>query len=80
MNSQMPLVFTINRAYHAIEAMNLAERAGRGETPWSRTDPETPLDTGRGRSSSRLRNPRRTLAAVAALVMIGGFAVAGWMA
>lgn len=80
MNTQMPLIFTINRAYHAIEAMNLAERAGRGETPWARTDPETPLETVRGRSSFGLRNPRRTLAAAAALIMVGGFAAAGWMA
>lgn len=80
MKPQMSPLFTINRAYYAIEAFNLAERAGRGATAWSRIDHEAPLNTGRGRSSIGIRNPRRALTAVAALVMIGGFAVAGWMA
>ena len=80
MNSQIPPLFTINRAFYAIEAMDLAERAGRGETPWSRTGPEALVGTGRSRLLSGTRNLRVALAAVAATAMIGGCIVAGWIA
>jgi hypothetical protein len=80
MNPQIPPFFTINRAYYIIEAMDLVERAGRGETPWSRTDPEARVDTGCGPLPMGTRNLRLALTAVAALVIFGVFIVAGGIA
>ena len=80
MKPQMSPLFSINRAFVAMEAIDLAHRAGRGETPWSRTNPEAPLDTGRDWPSMETRSLRRAAAAVAALALVGGLAVAGWIA
>ena len=80
MQSQMPPLFALNRAYYAMEAMDLAQRAGQGQNHWSRTYPEAPLETVQGQPWIGIRLPRRPLAIVAALVMIGGSAMVGWMA
>jgi hypothetical protein len=38
MNPQMSLLFSINRAFVAMEAMDLAQSAGCAATPWSQTN------------------------------------------
>lgn len=77
MKPQMPPLFTLNRAFYAMEAMDLAQRASRGETPWSRTNPEAPQCAGRNSPSMETRGLRRAAAVMAALALVGGLVVAG---
>ena len=80
MKPQMSPLFSVNRVFVAMEAIDLAHRAGRDETPWSRTNREAPLDTGRDWPSTETRSLRRAAAVVTALALAGGLAAAGWMA
>lgn len=80
MKPQMPPLLRLNSTFYAMEAMNLARRAGLGETPWSSANPEVPLDIEHGRFSLWVCKSRQAATVVAALALAGGLAVASWMA
>ena len=79
MKPQMAPHFPLSPVFYAIEAMDLARRAGRGDTPWSQSDPEASRVSCLSRPSDVPSGLRRTTLIAYAFILVGASVMTGWM-